>query len=327
MFALGTPKRKKMPNSLIEKLSSQNYSPLVLSSSTGATLVLLPFGGRIIGAFPPNSSENALWVNEALFDRKKFLENPKWKNSGGDRTWLSPERELFIADLTRPPEETYAVPEAFDPGNYQILAQSSKKIVLAVEANVLSHLTKEQAKVRITKEIEILEDPNSLLTETKKLCLGLWSLAQLAAPGKILIGTKHRASFTTYFGEDKSNRVEVKDRCVSFGVTAREAHKIGVKADCLTGKIDYVRELNSDLCLLYSKTIAIDPAGPYVDTPWLDPADTGYVVQCYNDDGTYGNFGELEYHTPAIGGSTRRTEYRDLCAVQLQIIPKSKIFP
>ncbi len=324
-----------MPETLVKILSSQNYSPLTLYSSAGATLVILPFGGRIIGAFAPNSSENALWVNDALFNRNKFLENPKWKNSGGDRTWLSPERELFISDLSRPPEETYTVPATFDPGNYRVLEQTSNKVVLAVEAEVLSHLLGEKAKVRITKEIEILEASDSLayrqtttlklLTQTKKLRLGLWSLAQLSAPGKILIGTKHRASFTTYFGEDNTHRVEVKDHCISFGVTAREAHKIGVKADVLTGKIDYVRELNPDLYLLYSKTIAVDPLGSYVDTPWDNPADTGYVVQCYNDDGTYGNFGELEYHSPAIGGSTHRTEYRDLCTVQLRIAPKSQL--
>jgi hypothetical protein len=323
-----------MPEKLVEKLSSQNYSPLTLTSSSGGRLIILPFGARIIGAFAPQSSENAFWVNDALFDRKKFLENPKWKNSGGERTWLAPERELFIADLNRP-SDTYVVPEAFDPGNYRVLEQTNSKAVLATDADVVSLLTGEKAKVQIQKEIQILDDRESLayrqtttlkyLSDPKNLKLNLWHLAQLPAPGKILIGTKSKSSYRTYFGQDNPTRVEIKDRCISFGVTADEGHKIGVKAERLTGKIDFLRELKNDLCMLFSKSITVDPAGEYIDTPWNAPDDTGYAVQCYNDDGTYGNFGELEYHTPAIGGSIPRTEYRDMCTVRLRIAPKSQI--
>ncbi len=323
-----------MSKEFIKKLTAQQYSPLTLTSAAGGTLVILPFGARIIGAFAPGSSENALWVNDALFNRKKFLENPKWKNSGGERTWLAPERELFIADLNRP-ADTYVVPEAFDPGSYQILDHTNTKAVLATEALVVSLLTGEKAKVRIEKEIDLLDDEDSLayrqtttlklLSEPKKLQLGLWSLAQLPAPGKILIATKSKASYRTYFGQDNPSRVEVKDRCISFGITADEGHKIGVKADALTGRIDYVREVNPDLWILYSKTITVDPAGPYIDTPWNDSSDVGYAVQCYNDDGTYGNFGELEYHSPAIGGSTQRAEYHDTSLVKIRLAPKSQI--
>ena len=35
------------------------------------------------------------------------------------------------------------------------------------------------------------------------------------------------------------------------------------------------------------------------------------AIQCYNDDGNLGDFGELEYHSPAIGGDTGNTTYED----------------
>ncbi len=69
---------------------------------------LSPSSGRLIGLFPPGSDENLLWANPELAPHG-------WRNEGGDRTWLTPEIELFIGDLKRP-QATYAVPPALDPG-------------------------------------------------------------------------------------------------------------------------------------------------------------------------------------------------------------------
>jgi len=49
--------------------------------------------------------------------------------------------------------------------------------------------------------------------------------------------------------------------------------------------------------------------------PWDDTTDLGYAVECYNDSGETGLFGELEYHTPAIGGGTGLTTYLDCSQV------------
>ena len=49
----------------------------------------------------------------------------------------------------------------------------------------------------------------------------------------------------------------------------------------------------------------------YVDVPWDNLHDLGYALQCYNDDCKLAHFGELEYHTPAIGDTTGLTSYTD----------------
>ena len=38
----------------------------------------------------------------------------------------------------------------------------------------------------------------------------------------------------------------------------------------------------------------------------------GYAFQSYNDGGQFGAFGELEYHTAAIGGSSGLHSHRDV---------------
>ena len=52
------------------------------------------------------------------------------------------------------------------------------------------------------------------------------------------------------------------------------------------------------------RNAAVNPSAIYCDTPWDDPSDTGYAFQYFADNGDIGGFGELEYHSPAVGAGT-----------------------
>jgi len=301
---------------------------VTLMGSNGASVVVLPWGGRVLGAFVPNARANALWVNEAIFDRAGFTGRPKWKNIGGERTWLGPERELFIRDLKRV-FETYCVPEALGPGAYRVVQSTSGSVTLVQEAKLVSHLTGHRSGVRIQKEISLLDLPASFpdalcyrqsvsldfLENPGPLRIGLWNLSQLPAGGTILVGTESPARWTRYFGQDKQGRVRSDASRLDFKLTATEADKIGVQREGLTGWIGYIRPDNTGTWTLSLRNIQLGKPADYIDTPWDKPDDTGYAVQCYNDDGQYGSFGELEYHSPAVGGPGRPTESRDVSTV------------
>ena len=62
---------------------------------------------------------------------------------------------------------------------------------------------------------------------------------------------------------------------------------------------------------LVVRNFQVNPSGEYIDAPWDDPDDLGYAFQAYNDEGTLGSFGELEYHTPAIGGEAGSDFFAD----------------
>src|ERR1700682_4417482 len=88
--------------SLRATLRSAGHPPLELGAPGQGSLLVLPFGGRIIGLFGQPQGENFFWVNPALAEAssaKAFLAGPGWLHTGGDRTWVSPEVEFHVGDL------------------------------------------------------------------------------------------------------------------------------------------------------------------------------------------------------------------------------------
>ena len=55
----------------------------------------------MLGLFAPGSEENFYWTNPALrsVEARAFYAGDDWHNSGGDRTWLAPEVDVFLPDF------------------------------------------------------------------------------------------------------------------------------------------------------------------------------------------------------------------------------------
>ena len=65
-------------------------------------MLVLPYGGSVLGLFASGSQENFYWTNSALnttASARKFYAGDQWHNSGGDRTWLAPEADLFFPNF------------------------------------------------------------------------------------------------------------------------------------------------------------------------------------------------------------------------------------
>ena len=86
-----------------------------------------------------------------------------------------------------------------------------------------------------------------------------------------------------------------------------------------TPRNDSLREsfcsAQDDNCLLYTsptgnkhaliiRNFFVNPSGEYADVPWTEPDDRGYSTQACSVSGRWGEFSEMEYHVPAIGGGT-----------------------
>jgi hypothetical protein len=97
-----------------------------------------------------------------------------------------------------------------------------------------------------------------------------------------------------------------------FRLDGREQHKIGIRAAAVTGRAGYLRRVDAERSLLLVRSFVVNPSGDYIDAPWDAPDEWGYAFQSYNDNGSLGAFGELEYHTPAIGGNTGLDRYTDV---------------
>ena len=89
----------------------------------GSTVVLLPHGGRVLGLYAAGSEKNFYWTHPALESAQTariFYEGNDWHNSGGDRTWLAPEVDIFFPRYPDLDLSTYWQPRQLDPGNYGV---------------------------------------------------------------------------------------------------------------------------------------------------------------------------------------------------------------
>ena len=107
---------------LLEVLKAAGKPARVLTQPDGTAVVLLPYGGRVLGLYAPGREENFYWTHSALRSAetaRTFYASSEWHNSGGDRTWLAPEVDLFFPNF--PKLDGYFQQRSLDPGNYRVV--------------------------------------------------------------------------------------------------------------------------------------------------------------------------------------------------------------
>ena len=320
---------------LIASLTAAGNPPIQLFGR-GGSLLVLPYGGRTLGLYD-RDGHNFFWVNPDLHHAttaETFFTAEGWKNSGGDRTWVSPEVELFISDIENP-GETYQVPLSLDPGNYKV-QHGKGQVTLTNQARVFLNRQEKGCEVELAKTVRMAENPlryergtapshqkldfvgydqltslRFISAEEAGIRLGIWNLVQVPAGGEIVIPTVRESAPKTYFGGIGASDLCVRPESIRFRVDAKHSHKIGVRAASTIGRIGYLRPIGDGKKTLVVRNFFVAPSAEYVDVPWDDLDDVGYAIQCYNDNGDLGEFGEMEYHTPAIGDGTGLSNYQD----------------
>ncbi|WP_158748784.1 DUF6786 family protein [Acidobacterium sp. S8] len=310
---------------LIDTLTGIDKAPTMWTSSDGSRILALPYGGRILGLFTSASDKNFFWTHpalEAVDSARAFYQSSSWHNSGGDRTWLSPEVDFFIPNF--PSFDTYFQPREFDPGTYELTTENRELALTNTFTSRLSR-SKDTARMRITKRISAALDPLrevdagtfsqleyagftlqtrlEIFESTGPVELNLWSLLQLPHGGDLIIPTFSRASVVHFMGTIADEDLEVTDQYIRYKMRAEGENKIGVSSLCLAGRVGYLRTDGRNASLVI-RNIAVNPSAKYLDMPWNSPMPAGAAVQACNIDSNLGAFSELEYHAPAIGGTS-----------------------
>ncbi|MCA9449577.1 MAG: hypothetical protein KC931_20825 [Candidatus Omnitrophica bacterium] len=339
---------------LMEALAEAGKPAEVVTSPDGTTVMLLPYGGRVLGVFSPGSEENFYWTNPALEtidSAKAFFASDDWQNTGGDRTWLAPEVDIFFPEF--PNLDKYVQPRRLDPGNY-MLVREDEKLRLVNRLEVTLSRSKKEVALQISKSVG--PAPNPLRHERGKnldgveyagytqftslellgdsanedVEIGLWNLVQMPHGGDLLIPTYSRTEPKLFFGDIPSSDLLVSDQLVRFKMRQKGEHKIGVRAVATTGRVGYLFESGEKWSLII-RNFFVNPSGEYVDVPWKDEKDLGYSTQACNVNSKLGSFSELEYHIPAIGKSTGRIRCDDTAQVwafrgsRSQVVSISKV--
>jgi len=327
-----------MLQQLITTLKGVGKPAELYETADGTRLLILPYGGRILGMFAPGSDENFLWTNSALNSVESacaYYASDDWQNSGGDRTWLAPELDFFFPKFPNIDISGYWQPRGLDPGNYQ-LEKTDHGVRLTNRLNIEGFRSKKKAKLEITKSVAGAPNPlrhggpalsgpiefagHTLMTSLRILdsnpedapLVGLWSLTQMPHQGELFIPTYCKSEPRIYFGlvDAPADELVVSDRLVRFKMRAVGEHKIGVHALATTGRIGYMYSAGRQHALIV-RNFSVNPSGEYADVPWTQPEDKGYSTQACSVNSRWGMFSEMEYHVPAIGAGTDQSCVED----------------
>ena len=304
----------------------------------GARVLLLPHGGRVLGLFGAGDEENYYWTNPALASAEladTYYSSGDWQNSGGDRTWLAPELDLFFPRYPDIDISGYFQPRQLDPGSYA-LEHRDGIVRMVNRLSVVLHRQKTSADLEMQKWVTPAANPlryekgsewfsevayagytqHTALTllAGDAACVGLWNLIQMPHLGEMTIPVYARSAPRIYFGTIADHDLRVTDRAIYWRMAAQGEQKIGVRAAATTGRVGY-RYGSDRFSTLIIRNFVVDPSGEYVDVPWNEPEDLGYSVQACNVNSRWGEFSELEYHVPAIGAGTGRTSCEDVSQV------------
>jgi hypothetical protein len=324
-----------MNRRLTETLASVDKPTETWTSPDGSAALVLPYGGRILGLFAPESERNFFWTNPALDapdTARAFYQRTEWHNSGGDRTWLSPEVDFFLPDF--PKLDRYWQPREFDPGNYRV-TKSNGGIELTNRFTYKLSRSQQTVNLEMSKRLTPALNPLRNLDSAGRLSyagytlhtrlafsdgkagpvqVGLWSLLQLPHDGEMLMPTFSRPSVTTCFGHIGDSDLSIGMHLVRYNMRAQGDHKLGLEAAVVIGRIGYLHSEGADSSLVV-RNFSVNPSGEYVDVPWANPNYPGFAIEACNVNGHWGSFSELEYHVPAIGGLTGERACEDASQV------------
>jgi hypothetical protein len=320
---------------LIHTLGSAGKAPWMYECPDGSRVLALPHGGRVLGLFTAGSDENFYWTHPALESAASaaaFYASEAWHNSGGDRTWLAPEVDVFLPAF--PDTAGYFQPRQLDPGRYEAV-ETGGRFRLVNRLTVTLSRTGEAVELEMAKSLAPAPDPlryeravdlsgvtyagysqhTSLELLSGSGPVGLWNLVQMPLGGDLIVPTYTPSHPKIIFGNIAPEDLSASGRMIRFRMHAPGEHKIGIRAVATAGRVGYLHDCGGGIWSLIVRNFAVNPSGEYIDAPWDDTADLGYSTQACSVNSGLGQFAELEYHIPAIGGATGRSRCEDTCQV------------
>ena len=312
-------------DALADRLRDEKQNPQVLTRG-GHRLLLSARGARVM----------AVGAEGVPADPFYLAEDGGGRLSGGDRLWLGPEVAWFWPSLEKAredPIEHAQVPKEIDPGAYEA-DPGGGAVTLHAEIDLVDGRDDRPLQLMVERSIRLLDPPAGLpdgvaglgYATTHRLRVrnpdaepgpvaSAWSIAQVPPGGTLVCPTTRRLSIadevTSYYNDFGPDHVRAGDDAVRFTIDARRRIKMGLKPEDTVGRMGYFRPSGDGRASLILRFFPTLPDETYCDVPRSADADVrsgGDCLQAYNDDLTYGAFGEMEHHDPAVavGGVERQ---------------------
>ena len=273
-------------------------------------------------------------------DQDAFWQNPNWAgdwNAGGDRLWVSPEIDWNWKKIDRVDFQHYEVQTTMDGPNWQVVSLDDERCCIATQQKIKHQRTANWIHIDQRRTFERIKLDNlagfdtavayqtvnslQILEGTPGQPVDMWSLLQIPGGGKIYIGLQRPAQMRDYFTPIPDEMHHEQERLLTLQITGKKQYKVGISPDCLSGAMAYVRPSVGGGKLVVYRKFTPQFWRPYCDAPFTDQGTKGDAIQVYNDDGSFGGFGEMEYHTPSIVVGKNEQTLEDRCLTIVGHVP------
>ena len=234
---------------------------------------------------------------------------------GGDRLWIAPEVAYFwpsLEDARRDPVGTSRVPVGLDPGTWAVDHQWEGGVCLAQSTTLTDARDGKSITLSMKRTVSVIAPPFgvssgvgcvSFLVQNDLEATGgddgavaaAWDILQVPPGGALVCPVTRAVTPRSYYEPFGDEHVTVADGAVRFTVDAKRRIKMGLRPEHTTGRMGYHRPLADGQSALIVRVFPVYPGEQYVDVPRDHPAEQrtgGDALQAYNDDLTYGPFGE-----------------------------------
>jgi hypothetical protein len=306
-----------------------------LDLAQSGRLLVLPYGGRVLGLFPAGGGGNFFWTNPLLNDSTRAAEvfQKAWHNTGGDRTWIAPELEVFFTDY--PVSKTHVEPAALDASEYAV-KRTGQGLRLRKSMTLFLYRSRKEVSLTLSKTLHAAGNPLRGLPEFSKSLgllefagysqcttlefdsqpaeLDIWNLIQLPHGGEFLVATYHQAAPCVFFGQIPPGKIRANERLVRYSADYEGEHKIGICPEACAGRIGYLYRQGGCWSLVI-RNFHVNPGGNYRDVPQQKDGGAGFAAELVNVNSALGSFAELEYHSTASDPAEEVQGCRDVSQV------------
>ncbi|MFX1587208.1 MAG: DUF6786 family protein [Promethearchaeota archaeon] len=225
-------------------------TPFIELNDDESSVIISQYGGRPLGIFPRNNSISLLWINPEIEESIKA----KKRDIGGDRYWISPERDYFYEKPST--FEGWFCPSGLDPAYYEFLGNSQTSCTVSTPLTIENKMKKESYQGEITRQFTLIKEPHKTgisycgieflddcVLYKPNLKVNGWSLACIISggasnPGTVLVPTKTNPNPLSYFRIIPENRILKGENYVVFKIDVDEIYKLAIRPD----DIDFSRK-------------------------------------------------------------------------------------
>lgn len=256
-------------------------------------------GGRVLALRPPDDERNFFWTSDTLRN------GAEW-NVGGDRTWISPEVDVFLPCF--PDTSVFRVPPQLDPGAYQFIEDSRS---VSMRCTLRLSRARREMEIELVKSWEPAANPVNAVDvryagyeQTTTLHgngpLAIWNIVQVPFGGEAFIPVHDLAAPELYLGHIPPDDLMSLPGLVRYSARRTGLAKFGILPVSAIGRIGYLWRESGETNLVV-RNIAVDPNGSYRDVVWSNPLllqEQGCAIQICAVDNQLGAYVELEHHSP-----------------------------